>query len=175
MIRSLVFAALVSSLAVPATAYAAANVYKCPGPSGSTVFSQFPCAKKAADVDATATAKPADLREAQTAGSATSSTDIDGDCAARTRTINNRFSEAATDATAEIRHLREQMALTGGYSADKPDNGLRAELTAAEDRLDAAGRAQRRDLVELRKECDERRSAQHKAQSEVDAAGVAAK
>jgi inorganic triphosphatase YgiF len=171
MIRSLVFAALASSLAVPAAAYAAANVYKCPGPSGSTVYSQFPCAKKAPDVDATATVKPA----AQIAGSATSSADIDGECAARTRTINDRFSNAAADATAEIRRLREQMSLTGGYSADKPDNGLRAELTAAEDRLDAAGRAQRRDLVELRKDCDERRSAQHKAQSGVDAAGIAAK
>lgn len=152
MIRSTAFAVLLCAFAVPAVA-AAAKVYKCPGPSGSSVFSQFPCSEKPV-------APIASVANAQTVAAATEERPqlSVAECTARSRDITERFSNDSAEATSDIRRLREQMATSGGYSADKRANALRVELTSAEDRLDAAGRIQRRSQLDLRQDCDGRGS-----------------
>lgn len=125
------------TLAMPAFA-SAANVYKCAGPDGSLTYRQIPCPAKAPDGAVLA--------------AVTNAEDVEG-CAARERSINEQFSDEAAAATREIRRLREQMSLEGGYSTHNPNEGLRGQLRSAEDRLDTAGRTQRQSLLDLRKEC----------------------
>ena len=142
MIRATVLLVLLA-----ASASAEAGVYKCKGPTGAIVYSQFRCAQAPAPETPAAVPTPAQNPQA--------SAKTGGECPARTREINDRFSDEAAAATRDIRRLREHMAATNGYSADTADKGLRAELDAAEDRLDEAGRRQRQGLVDLRKDCGE--------------------
>jgi len=143
MTRKLQLALALSGLfGLPGIGAAAAPVYRCTGPTGATVYSNFPCPSKPS---------PA---ASESAAAAASASDASAECAERSRAINERFSTEAAAATVDIRRLREQMSVADGYSAAAPNAPLRAELAAAEDRLDASGRRQRHDLLELRKDCD---------------------
>lgn len=166
MYRQLFFVVIIAML-LPASARAAASIYKCVGKDGTTTFSPQPCGKDAKEVDTSGAMRTGTSPNLQGVSDRAAMADIDGRCRNRERAINDEAGRAVQEADAEMRSLNDQAAYSMNNMAGAVrTNGIRAQYSAAADRKATAVRTQSTQLSELRKQCDQERADEIKAQQE---------
>jgi hypothetical protein len=160
----LVLAALAPCLT---PAQATQLVYKCAGKDGGVVFSPQPCGKDAKVVDTSGSLRTGTSPNLQGVSDRAALADIDGRCNGRAGAINDQANQEIRAAEYEISRLRgEAERSRNNFAGATRDNGIRAQMSAAEDRKAAAMRTQNTDLTDLRKECDQDRTAERKKQED---------
>lgn len=157
----------IAAFAVTA-AQAAPSVYKCKK-AGVVIFSEQPCGKDAKEVDTSRALMTGTSPNVQGISDSAAMSRIDGECSDRERAINNQTAQYMETVDREIVNLNVgALRSTNNYAAAAGDNGNRAQITAAENRKSAATQAQRSQLAELKRDCDEKRTAEIRSQKDRD-------
>lgn len=165
---------IIAALLLPFSATSAAPaIYKC-SKDGGVIFSPTPCGANAKQVDTSRALMHGTSPNLQGVSDNAALSRIDGDCQNREFAIETRYRGAYADASAEESRLQHEMAYsTNNFAGATRDNGIRAQLAAIEQRRSDTARSERQERTDLRKSCDDERTAERNRQASRDT--VAAK
>ena len=149
-----------------ASTASAGTIYKCAGPTGSTVYSQTPCGKDAAAIASNGSKANTGANDASNDRAALA--DIEARCDAGSHKIVDGYRVQFAEANASIADLHKDLVVAGPNGAQK-DPVVQKKIDVLEaHKTDLLG-SQDRELSTLRDQCQVERTAEAKRQADRDA------
>jgi hypothetical protein len=149
--------------------WAEQTIYKCEKPDGSVIFSAAPCGTNAKVVDTSSALKSGTSPNVQGVSDRAAMGVIDGECRGRERGIWDESNVELARIEKEVQFLRADMNRSANnYAGATRDNGIRGQIDGATQRRQDVIARRDADLNALAKDCDQRRAAEQRRESDRD-------